>query len=63
MQRNAAMPAGGGPSLPLSQIVPAYAKTRHVAANAFYNCLVLATKGLLGVQQDAPYQEIHVRPL
>ncbi|KAF8213061.1 Rec8 like protein-domain-containing protein [Mycena galopus ATCC 62051] len=36
-------------------VVPMATSTRHVAAAAFYHCLVLATKDLLHVKQPEPY--------
>ncbi|KAJ3551713.1 hypothetical protein NM688_g4549 [Phlebia brevispora] len=47
-------------SIQFDDIVPKDASTRHVAAAAFYHCLVLATKDLLGVKQDSPYGNIAI---
>jgi len=42
-------------SLIFDHIVPQAASTRHVAAAAFYHCLVLATKDLIRLKQGEPY--------
>ncbi|KAI0094873.1 Rec8 like protein-domain-containing protein [Irpex rosettiformis] len=47
--------AAGTSSLKFGDVVPKDASTRHVAAAAFYHCLVLSTKDLISVQQGAPY--------
>ncbi|KDR84977.1 hypothetical protein GALMADRAFT_131737 [Galerina marginata CBS 339.88] len=39
-------------------VVPKLTSTRHVAAAAFYHCLVLATKNLLHLEQPNPYGSI-----
>jgi len=41
--------------LSFDAVVPMATSTRHVAAAAFYHCLVLATKDLLRVKQSEPY--------
>ncbi|KAF7784305.1 hypothetical protein Agabi119p4_470 [Agaricus bisporus var. burnettii] len=44
--------------LKFATIVPAVTSTRHIAATAFYHCLVLATKNLLHIKQAEPYAPI-----
>ncbi|KAJ7630924.1 Rec8 like protein-domain-containing protein [Roridomyces roridus] len=46
------------PNLSFDAVVPMATSTRHVAAAAFYHCLVLATKDLLHLKQDEPYGEL-----
>ncbi|GJE86137.1 Rad21/Rec8 family protein [Phanerochaete sordida] len=46
-------------SLKFSDVVPTES-TRHVAAAAFYHCLVLSTKDLLKVEQDESYSNIEI---
>ncbi|KAF7347844.1 RNA cytidine acetyltransferase [Mycena venus] len=41
-------------------VVPMATSTRHVAAAAFYHCLVLATKDLLRVKQPEPYGALSI---
>ncbi|KAJ7634291.1 hypothetical protein DFH06DRAFT_1003827 [Mycena polygramma] len=41
--------------LSFDAVVPTATSTRHVAAAAFYHCLVLATKDLLQLKQAEPY--------
>ncbi|KAJ3799937.1 Rec8 like protein-domain-containing protein [Lentinula aff. detonsa] len=55
-----AMPAGSEKIL-FDGVVPKLTSTRHVAAAAFYHCLVLATKDLLKVHQIQPYEAISLR--
>lgn len=43
-----------------NDVVPSETSTRHVASAAFYHCLVLATKDLLGVRQAEPYGAIEI---
>ncbi|EEB88292.1 hypothetical protein MPER_13951, partial [Moniliophthora perniciosa FA553] len=47
-----AMPIGTGGHISFDTIVPKATSTRHVAAAAFYHCLVLTTKDLLRVTQN-----------
>ncbi|KAJ2920204.1 hypothetical protein MD484_g235, partial [Candolleomyces efflorescens] len=47
------LPDGG--RLSFEMVVPQATSTRHVAAAAFYHCLVLATKDLIRVEQPKPY--------
>ncbi|KAF8898747.1 hypothetical protein BD779DRAFT_1666537 [Infundibulicybe gibba] len=47
-------------SLTFDTIVPKAASTRHVAAAAFYHCLVLGTKDLLRFEQPIPYGPITI---
>lgn len=47
-------------SLKFNDVVPVEASTRHVTAAAFYHCLVLGTKNLLGVKQTEPYGDIEL---
>ncbi|EJT97869.1 hypothetical protein DACRYDRAFT_119082 [Dacryopinax primogenitus] len=55
------LPPGAGPTgITLDGVLPEGAKTKHVAASAFYNCLVLATKSLITVEQDEAYGDISV---
>ncbi|KAL0581624.1 R8 protein [Marasmius crinis-equi] len=51
---------GGPDGISFDTIVPKTASTRHVAAAAFYHCLVLATKDLVHVSQAEPYGPISV---
>lgn len=44
----------------LSKIAPPESSAPRVAAQAFYHCLALTTKGLLSVEQNEPYGEIRV---
>ncbi|KDQ30809.1 hypothetical protein PLEOSDRAFT_1111526 [Pleurotus ostreatus PC15] len=46
--------------LTFDRIVPTTSSTRHVAATAFYHCLVLSTKKLLRVKQNDPYGTITI---
>ncbi|KZT56442.1 hypothetical protein CALCODRAFT_518103 [Calocera cornea HHB12733] len=56
------LPAGvGSAKVTLDGVLPAYAKSRHVAANAFYNCLVLATKSFIQLDQPVPYGDINIQ--
>ncbi|KAJ3750433.1 Rec8 like protein-domain-containing protein [Lentinula detonsa] len=57
-----AMPAGSEKIL-FDGVVPKLTSTRHVAAAAFYHCLVLATKDLLKVHQTQAYEAISLRVL
>ncbi|KAJ3779208.1 Rec8 like protein-domain-containing protein [Lentinula raphanica] len=57
-----AMPAGSE-RISFDVVVPKLTSTRHVAAAAFYHCLVLATKDLLKVEQREPYEAISLRVL
>ncbi|KAJ3751978.1 hypothetical protein EV360DRAFT_56004 [Lentinula raphanica] len=57
-----AMPAGSE-RISFDVVVPKLTSTRHVAAAAFYHCLVLATKDLLKVEQTQPYEAISLRVL
>ncbi|KAJ6621737.1 hypothetical protein B0H10DRAFT_2017274 [Mycena sp. CBHHK59/15] len=41
-------------------VVPTATSTRHVAAAAFYHCLVLATKDLLHLKQVEPYGSLSI---
>ncbi|KAJ7487587.1 hypothetical protein B0H11DRAFT_2408492 [Mycena galericulata] len=41
-------------------VVPMATSTRHVAAAAFYHCLVLATKDLLHLKQNEPYSALEI---
>ncbi|KAF7320350.1 RAD21/Rec8 N-terminal domain protein [Mycena kentingensis (nom. inval.)] len=41
--------------LSFDTVVPKATSTRHVAAAAFYHCLVLTTKDLLKIEQEEPY--------
>jgi len=47
-------------ALAFDDVVPKFSSTPHVAAAAFYHCLVLATKDLVGVSQDMPYGAIKI---
>ncbi|KAJ8083983.1 R8 protein [Marasmius tenuissimus] len=51
---------GGSDGIPFETIAPKNTSTRHVAAAAFYHCLVLATKDLIHVSQPEPYGAITV---
>ncbi|KAF8807392.1 hypothetical protein BYT27DRAFT_7099303 [Phlegmacium glaucopus] len=42
--------------LTFETVVPKLSSTRHVAAAAFYHCLVLATKDLIHLEQKNPYE-------
>ncbi|KAJ3513821.1 hypothetical protein NLJ89_g2734 [Agrocybe chaxingu] len=44
--------------LTFETVVPKTTSTRHVAAAAFYHCLVLGTKNLLRLEQKVPYQPV-----
>ncbi|TFK77110.1 hypothetical protein BDN72DRAFT_783898 [Pluteus cervinus] len=46
--------------LDFDDVVPAQTSTRHVAAAAFYHCLVLGTKDLLALKQPEPYGPISI---
>ncbi|KAJ7071043.1 Rec8 like protein-domain-containing protein [Mycena amicta] len=46
---------GSSVGLSFDTVVPKATSTRHVAAAAFYHCLVLSTKDLLHVNQETPY--------
>ncbi|KAJ7244785.1 hypothetical protein B0H12DRAFT_802877 [Mycena haematopus] len=46
--------------LSFDAVVPMATSTRHVAAAAFYHCLVLATKDLLHVKQPEPYGALSI---
>ncbi|KAF9478528.1 hypothetical protein BDN70DRAFT_933321 [Pholiota conissans] len=45
-------------NLTFETVIPRMTSTRHVAAAAFYHCLVLATKDLLHLQQAEPYNPV-----
>ncbi|KAF8078636.1 Rec8 like protein-domain-containing protein [Lyophyllum atratum] len=45
-------------SLTFDIVVPQSTSTRHVAASAFYHCLVLATKDLLRLKQTDPHGQL-----
>ncbi|KAF8274080.1 Rec8 like protein-domain-containing protein [Lactarius quietus] len=47
--------------LAFNNIAPRETSTRHVASAAFYHCLVLATKGVLRVNQLGAYGEIMIK--
>lgn len=47
--------------LAFNNVAPRETSTRHVAAAAFYHCLVLATKGALRVNQLGAYGEIMIK--
>ncbi|TFY62923.1 hypothetical protein EVJ58_g3563 [Rhodofomes roseus] len=47
-------------TLTFDDVVPKQTSTPHVAAAAFYHCLVLATKNLVGVAQEAPYGTLSI---
>lgn len=47
-------------TLAFDNVVPVETSTRHVAAAAFYHCLVLATKDLLSVNQTEPYGPVQI---
>ncbi|KAH9950358.1 Rec8 like protein-domain-containing protein [Amylocystis lapponica] len=47
-------------TLTFDDVVPKLTSTPHVAAAAFYHCLVLATKDLVGVAQDESYGALKV---
>ncbi|KZT02692.1 uncharacterized protein LAESUDRAFT_661292 [Laetiporus sulphureus 93-53] len=47
-------------TLTFNDVVPKATSTPHVAAAAFYHCLVLATKDLVNVAQDEPYGQLHI---
>ncbi|KAJ3883395.1 Rec8 like protein-domain-containing protein [Lentinula edodes] len=55
-----AMPTGSE-NISFDVVVPQLTSTRHVAAAAFYHCLVLATKDLLQVHQAQPYGAISLK--
>ncbi|KAJ3909511.1 Rec8 like protein-domain-containing protein [Lentinula edodes] len=55
-----AMPTGSE-NISFDVVVPQLTSTRHVAAAAFYHCLVLATKDLLKVHQAQPYGAISLK--
>ncbi|KAJ4486110.1 Rec8 like protein-domain-containing protein [Lentinula aciculospora] len=57
-----AMPTGSG-SISFDVVVPKLTSTRHVAAAAFYHCLVLTTKELLKVHQTDGYEAISLKVL
>ncbi|KAF9519306.1 hypothetical protein BS47DRAFT_23104 [Hydnum rufescens UP504] len=57
------MLSNGGDSVMLTTIVPVATSTPHVAAAAFYHCLVLATKHLIRLRQDAPYDDVIISVL
>ncbi|CAA7265812.1 unnamed protein product [Cyclocybe aegerita] len=44
--------------LTFETVVPKTTSTRHVAAAAFYHCLVLGTKNLLRLKQKVPYEPV-----
>ncbi|RXW15504.1 hypothetical protein EST38_g10349 [Candolleomyces aberdarensis] len=50
------LPDGG--RLKFEMVVPQATSTRHVAAAAFYHCLVLATKDLIRLEQPKPYDTV-----
>ncbi|KAI0275079.1 Rec8 like protein-domain-containing protein [Gloeopeniophorella convolvens] len=47
--------------LAFDKLAPQETSTSHVAAAAFYHCLVLSTKGLLRVNQPVAYGELKIR--
>ncbi|TEB35062.1 hypothetical protein FA13DRAFT_1788657 [Coprinellus micaceus] len=47
-----------GERLQFDLVVPQATSTRHVAAAAFYHCLVLATKDLIRLEQPVPYENV-----
>ncbi|KZT65163.1 hypothetical protein DAEQUDRAFT_769100 [Daedalea quercina L-15889] len=47
-------------TLTFDDVVPKQTSTPHVAAAAFYHCLVLATKDLLHVAQEVPYGTLRI---
>ncbi|PCH33660.1 hypothetical protein WOLCODRAFT_147744 [Wolfiporia cocos MD-104 SS10] len=47
-------------TLTFDDVVPKAASTPHVAAAAFYHCLVLATKDLVNVAQEEPYGTLRI---
>ncbi|KAI0756960.1 Rec8 like protein-domain-containing protein [Daedaleopsis nitida] len=47
--------------LSFDDMVPQVTSTRRVAAAAFYHCLVLSTKDVLGVRQEEPYGVLRIR--
>jgi len=47
-------------TLTFDDVVPKTTSTRHVAAAAFYHCLVLGTKHLVGLRQDQPYDNLSI---
>ncbi|EPT04358.1 hypothetical protein FOMPIDRAFT_1058151 [Fomitopsis schrenkii] len=47
-------------TLTFDDVVPRQTSTPHVAAAAFYHCLVLATKDLVQVAQEAPYGTLRI---
>ncbi|KAJ7092714.1 Rec8 like protein-domain-containing protein [Mycena epipterygia] len=49
------LPKNSVAELSFDAVVPMATSTRHVAAAAFYHCLVLATKDLLHLKQAEPY--------
>ncbi|KAJ6519804.1 hypothetical protein C8R45DRAFT_36285 [Mycena sanguinolenta] len=51
---------GSVSDLSFDAVVPMATSTRHVAAAAFYHCLVLATKDLLHVKQPEPYGALSI---
>uniref|UniRef100_A0A8H7Y7W3 Rad21/Rec8-like protein N-terminal domain-containing protein n=1 Tax=Psilocybe cubensis TaxID=181762 RepID=A0A8H7Y7W3_PSICU len=46
--------------LEFETVAPKSTSTSHVAAAAFYHCLVLATKNLVGLKQSEPYGRIFI---
>ncbi|KAI0961589.1 hypothetical protein AcV7_000653 [Taiwanofungus camphoratus] len=47
-------------TLTFDDVVPTLTSTPHVAAAAFYHCLVLATKDLVNVTQERPYGTLKI---
>lgn len=58
MQQNTLPDLSAGLSFDI--IVPTATSTRHVAAAAFYHCLVLATKDMLRLKQPEPYGPLSI---
>ncbi|KAF9453831.1 hypothetical protein P691DRAFT_771123 [Macrolepiota fuliginosa MF-IS2] len=52
--------ANPGEDLKFATVVPNVSSTRHVAAAAFYHCLVLATKNLVSLKQKESYGPIAI---
>ncbi|KAH7910942.1 Rec8 like protein-domain-containing protein [Hygrophoropsis aurantiaca] len=53
--------SGSTPFLSFDAVVPKDTSTSHVASAALYHCLVLGTKDLIHLRQDAPYGRIEIR--
>lgn len=52
--------SGPGIRLTFDTVVPTLTSTRHVAAAAFYHCLVLATKDLIHLEQQNAYDTVRI---